>query len=69
MPGLWTEGARAYVEALRHEYDAARGRLQTRIEHCVEPLERQALETELEELKRDFQKRLKGVSRCLFGAR
>jgi hypothetical protein len=68
MPGVWAGGAGAYKKALRQEYESARERLQAHLDQCVDPLDRQAAKCQLEELKRDFGRRVKRIGRCLFGA-
>ena len=68
MSALWEGGAAEYEKALRREYEATRQRLRSRLQQSGEPVERQALMKELEELQREFERRLKGIGRCLFGA-
>jgi hypothetical protein len=67
MPGFWEGGASAYAKALYQEYEAARQRLQVRLEQNQDPSQRQAVMSELEELERNFQTRRKGIWRQLFG--
>ncbi len=67
MPHIWIGGAEAYEKALREEYQSARQRLQSRLDETTDPSEREILVEELEALKTDFQRRLKGIGGCLFG--
>jgi hypothetical protein len=67
MPGVRAGGAGEYERALRQEYEAIRERLQARLDQTDEPLERQALVKQLQDLKGGFEKRMKGIGRCLFG--
>lgn len=67
MPEFWEGGAGEYEKVLRQQYEAARQRLQARLDHSHELLERQAVINELADLRRDFLRRLKGIGRSLFG--
>ncbi len=60
MAGIIVGGAGAYGEALRKEYESARDRLHARLRECSTLTEQEAVRAELEELKRDFQTRLRG---------
>ncbi len=66
MLGFRKGGASAYQKALRQEYEAACNRLKARLNQSNDPQQRQAVMTELEDLKRDFEKRMKGSGRHLF---
>jgi hypothetical protein len=69
MSGIIAGGAEAYENALRREYQSARERLQARLRECSTLMEQEVVRNELEELKRDFQGRLRGIRRCLFGSK
>jgi hypothetical protein len=69
MLGFWERGASAYQKALRQEYEAACKLLHARLSQSDDPQQRQAVMTELEDLKKDFKKRTEGMGRSLFGVR
>ncbi len=69
MSGLWAGGARAYEEALRSEYELARESLEARLKECSDPMERQAMKKELEDLETKFKSQLQKIGRCQFGVR
>ena len=69
MPEFWKGGSGEYQKVLRQEYEAARQRLQARLHQSHDLLERQAVMKELDDLRRDFRRRLKGIGRSLFGTR
>lgn len=66
MDTFWTKGAKNYGKALREQYNSQRDSLQSRLQQCKDPVERQALNDELEALKKDFQNRLRNIGRSLF---
>ena len=68
MPEFIAGGAGAYEKGLRQEYELARARLDARLKECADPLQQQAIEKELRDLKEDFKGRLRQVQRSLFGA-
>jgi hypothetical protein len=68
MPGFWTGGAGAYEKALREQYEAARATLQAQLDQTDEPSERQPILNEMEELKKEYEERMDGIGRCLFGS-
>jgi hypothetical protein len=67
MPGFIANGAEAYEKAIREEFELAKSRLEVRLKECGGPLERQTIENELRDLKKDFQDRLRQIQRSLFG--
>ncbi len=69
MSGIIAGGAGAYEKALRQQYESARERLQARLRECSTLMEQEAVRNELEELKRDFKRRLHGIRRSLFSSK
>lgn len=67
MPNFMTGGAEAYKKALRQEYKAARARLQARLKECSDPIEQQAIQSELRDLNETFEAQLRKIRHCLFG--
>lgn len=68
MPQFIAGGAGAYRKGLRQEYESARARLEARLNECADPLQQQAIEKELRDLKQDFKNHLRQIQRSLFGA-
>jgi hypothetical protein len=68
VPGVWSAEAREYGKALRAQYEASRRQLQLLCDQTVDLSRREALDRQLEQLKVDFQRRLDGIRRSLFGA-
>ena len=67
MPEFIPGGAAAYEKGLRQEYESARVRLEARLKECADPLQRQAIEKELRDLKENLKSRLRQIGRSLFG--